>query len=246
MWPNGFLRVISRGSRLEPYIYLTFDDGPDAAYTPRLLDILADCGARASFFVIGAQCRRHPALIRRIAQAGHVVGNHGFSHLDPWTIGADRASEEVRAGFDSIAEACGRPPRFFRPPYGHLRKAVLDAARALDSRTILWSRSAMDWGRFGSPAAVARRLHKAQAGDILLLHDAPRLKNRPAAALRLLPGFIDECRNRGLRFETLDRLAPRNQTLFMSAGAGTAASSGPSNPAGSGKALIKETSTDAR
>jgi hypothetical protein len=104
----------------------------------------------------------------------------------------------------------------------------------------------MDWGRFGSPAAVARRLHKAQAGDILLLHDAPRLKNRPAAALRLLPGFIDECRNRGLRFETLDRLAPRNQTLFMSAGAGTAASSGPSNPAGSGKALIKETSTDAR
>lgn len=238
--------IISRGSRLEPYIYLTFDDGPDPFYTPRLLDILAACGVAASFFIIGIQCRRHPQLARRIADEGHVLGNHCYSHPNPWTIGARKAREEVRMGFDRIADICGRPPRFFRPPYGRLRKAMLDEARALSTKTVLWSRSAVDWGIFGKPSAVARRLHKAGPGDILLLHDGRALKNRPAAMLRLLPGFIDECRNKGLQFAKLDRLAPADQTLLMPMGAARDDSSEPSNLAGSGKALIKETSTAAR
>lgn len=238
--------IINHGSRLEPYIYLTFDDGPDPFYTPRLLDILAACGVPASFFIIGMQCRRHPQLARRIADEGHVLGNHCYSHPNPWTIGARKAREEVRMGFERIADTCGRPPRFFRPPYGRLRRAMLDEARTLSTKTVLWSRSAVDWGIFGKPSAVARRLRKAEPGDILLLHDGRGLKNRPAAMLRLLPGFIDECRNKGLQFAKLDRLAPADQTLLMPMGAATAASSEPSNLAGSGKALIKETSTAAR
>lgn len=238
--------IISRGSRVEPYIYLTFDDGPDPAYTPRLLDILAACDVPASFFLIGAQCRRYPELARRTADAGYTLGNHCYSHPNPWAIRAGKARQEVRAGFDSIAESCGRPPRFFRPPYGRLRKAMLDEARTLNTKTVLWSRSAMDWGIFGKPSSVARRLSKVEAGDIVLLHDGIRLKNRPAAMLRLLPGFIDECRNKGLQFEKLDRLAPANQILLTPTRAATDSPSEPSSLAGSGKALIKETSTAAR
>jgi peptidoglycan/xylan/chitin deacetylase (PgdA/CDA1 family) len=238
--------IIRHGSRLEPYVYLSFDDGPDPAYTSRLLDILAACDIHASFFVVGLQCRRHPELLRRIVNEGHTLGNHGFSHLHPWAISADRSRQEVRLGFEIIEDICGRPPRFFRPPYGHLRKPMLDEAWALDSRTVLWSRSAMDWGIFGKPSAVARRLGKTERGDILLLHDATRLKNRPTVTLRLLPGFIAACRERGLRFGKLDRLAPADQTLSISTGAVTGSSSEPSNRADSGKALIKETSTAAR
>lgn len=104
----------------------------------------------------------------------------------------------------------------------------------------------MDWGIFGKPSAIARRLGKTQRGDILLLHDAVRLKNRPAATLRLLPGFIAACREQGLRFGKLERLLSGDQTLLISAGAFIDTSSLPSNRADSGKALIKETSTAAR
>ncbi|HEX5056335.1 MAG TPA: polysaccharide deacetylase family protein [Gammaproteobacteria bacterium] len=240
--------IIRRGSRLEPYIYLSFDDGPDPAYTPRLLDILAACDIHASFFVVGLQCRRHPDLLRRITDEGHTLGNHGCSHLHPWAITAGKARQEVRMGFDIIADICNRAPRFFRPPYGRLRKSMLDEARALGTPTVLWNRSAMDWGIFGKPSAVARRLAKTERGDILLLHDAIRLKNRPAAALRLLPDFIAACGEQGLRFEKLDRLASAGagQTLLTSTGALTASSPEPSNFADNGKALIKETSTAAR
>jgi peptidoglycan/xylan/chitin deacetylase (PgdA/CDA1 family) len=246
MWPNGLLKVISRGSRLEPYIYLSFDDGPDPVYTPRLLDILAVCGVQANFFVVGAECQRHPALLERIVNEGHTVGNHSFSHLHPWRISAARAREEVRQGFTAIAGICNRPPRFFRPPYGRLRKVMLDEAHALHSRTILWSRSAMYWGVFGTPAAVARRLADTQPGDILLLHDAVRLKNRPSATLRLLPGFIGACREKGLHFAGLGRLLPENQACLTSTAATIESVPDPSNLAGNGNALIKETSTAAR
>lgn len=244
--PGADPDIINHGSRHEPYIYLTFDDGPDPFYTPRLLDILAAHGVLASFFIIGIQCRRHPQLARRIAAAGHVLGNHCYSHPHPWAIGAHKAREEVRMGFDCIADTCGRPSRFFRPPYGRLRQAMLDEARSRNAKTVLWSRSAVDWGIFGKPSAVARRLRKAEPGDILLLHDGRNLKNRPAGMLRLLPGFIGECRDKGLRFANLDRLAPASQTLLTPTAALTDSSLEPSSLAGSGNALIKETSTAAR
>lgn len=246
MWPNGFLNTISRGSRVEPYIYLTFDDGPDPVYTPRLLDILAWLKVPASFFVLGIECRHYPELLQRIVNEGHTVGNHGFNHSNPWVLSPAEAREEVRQGYKTIASLCNQAPRFFRPPFGRLRKAMLNEAHDQGAKTIMWSRSAMDWGNFGKPSAVARRLSKTQPGDILLLHDAVGLKNRPAVMLRLLPDFIDACRQKGLQFAKLDRLAPENQALFIPTCAATESSPEPSSLAGSGKKLMKETSTAAR
>jgi peptidoglycan-N-acetylglucosamine deacetylase len=217
MWPNGFLKVITQGSRLEPYVYLSFDDGPDSKYTPRLLDILAAAGVHANFFVVGTACQRHPALINRILSEGHTVGCHSFSHRHPWTLSTAAARQEVRQGFDAIAASCSHSPRFFRPPYGRLRKAMLDEAHALGMQTILWNRSAIDWGIWGKPSAVARRLSKTRPGDILLLHDAVGLKNRPAAMLALLPDFLGKCKERGQQFGKLERLITENQILTSNA-----------------------------
>jgi peptidoglycan-N-acetylglucosamine deacetylase len=216
MWPNGFLNIISRGSRTEPYIYLSFDDGPDPKYTPRLLDILAIADVRANFFVVGAACQRHPALLNRILNEGHTVGSHSFSHRHPWTISATGARQEVRQGFDTIAAICNHSSRFFRPPYGRLRKAMLDEAHALGMQTVLWNRSAIDWGIWGKPSSVARRLNKTRPGDILLMHDAVNLENRPAATVKLLPDFIARCQDKGLQFGKLERLVAENQILSTS------------------------------
>jgi peptidoglycan/xylan/chitin deacetylase (PgdA/CDA1 family) len=217
MWPNGFLKIISRGSRLEPYVYLSFDDGPDQKYTSRLLDILAAADAHANFFVVGAACQRHPALLNRILNEGHTVGSHSFSHRHPWALSAAGARQEVRQGFDAIASISNHSPRFFRPPYGRLRMAMLDEANALGMQTILWSRSAIDWGLWGKPSAVARRLSKTRPGDIVLLHDAMGLKNRPAAMLALLPDFLAKCKELGLQFGKLEKLITENQILTSNA-----------------------------
>jgi peptidoglycan-N-acetylglucosamine deacetylase len=217
MWPNGFLKVINQGSRLEPYVYLSFDDGPDPKYTPRLLDILATFDARANFFVVGVACQRHPALLKRILNEGHTIGSHSFSHRHPWTISTTVARQEVRQGFDAITAICGHSARFFRPPYGRLRKAMLDEAHALGMHTILWSRSAIDWGSWGKPSAIARRLSKTSPGDILLLHDGVERKNRPAAMLALLPDFLGMCKEKGLQFGKLERLTTENQILASNA-----------------------------
>jgi peptidoglycan/xylan/chitin deacetylase (PgdA/CDA1 family) len=206
-------RIISQGSRLEPYVYLSFDDGPDPKYTPRLLDMLAAAGAHANFFVVGAACQRHPALLNRILSEGHTIGSHSFSHRHPWVLSTTEARQEVRQGFDAITAIGNHSPRFFRPPYGRLRMAMMDETHALGMQTVLWSRSAIDWGTWGKPSAVARRLSKTRPGDILLLHDAVGMKNRPAAMLALLPDFLGKCKQRGLQFGKLERLTTADQII---------------------------------
>ncbi|HEY3487595.1 MAG TPA: polysaccharide deacetylase family protein [Gammaproteobacteria bacterium] len=214
MWPNGLLNIISRGSRSEPYIYLTFDDGPDPVFTPRVLDILAALNVHATFFVVGIACQRHPELLRRILREGHAIGNHSFSHRHPWTIPAKTARMEVRLGFDAISDIGNHPPQVFRPPYGRLRKAMLEEAELLGLKTVLWNRSGVDWGTLAKPTAIARRLASTRNGDILLLHDAAMIRNHPEMVLTVLPGLINSCYRKSLQFVTVDRLAVESATAL--------------------------------
>jgi peptidoglycan/xylan/chitin deacetylase (PgdA/CDA1 family) len=110
-------------------LHLTFDDGPDPMWTPRLLDVLDQVGAKATFFVIGSQARRRPELTRRIARAGHAIGNHTMTHAHPWTMGSTRAIAEVRNGAIAIADVLGALPKYFRPPHGAKRRCMIEAAQ---------------------------------------------------------------------------------------------------------------------
>lgn len=194
-------------------VYLTFDDGPDARWTPGILDLLAQAKVPATFFVVGRRALEQPALVRRIAAHGHALGNHTFSHRHPWTMAAPAARKEVRDGAATIADLTGVAPRFFRPPHGRLRRCMIEEAERGGQKLVLWDLSAVDWGPLGAAPAIARRLAATQAGDIILMHDGGRGINRPGELVEALPGFLADLSRRGLvpalLPEAAERHAPR-------------------------------------
>lgn len=201
--------MIRKGFENRSSIYLTFDDGPDPRFTPLILDILELFDIRATFFVLGQSAARYPHLLKRIQDRSHDLGNHTDHHCHPWLIGSRRAREEVREAQQRIADICGEAPRLFRPPFGRLRPAMLDEAARLGMETVLWSRSAIDWGRLGSVHGTGRRLSRVLPGDIVLCHDAPRVHNRPDVTFSVLPAFIQDCLDRQLRFAGVGELLAR-------------------------------------
>jgi peptidoglycan/xylan/chitin deacetylase (PgdA/CDA1 family) len=137
-------------------------------------------------------------LLRRALEEGHAIGNHGYGHEHPWTLSADRARAEVRRGGDAIAHATGVVPRTYRPAFGRHRGAMFAEALRCGQRVVLWQLSAMDWGPFGRARRIARRLERAQGGDIVLLHDGRNQRNRPDVVTDLLPELLLSLRGRGL------------------------------------------------
>ncbi|HWP58348.1 MAG TPA: polysaccharide deacetylase family protein [Candidatus Acidoferrales bacterium] len=152
----------------EPLIALTFDDGPDPEYTPRLLEILERYGARATFFMTGEAANAHPELVRRIAQAGHAIGNHSWDHPSfPLISGRERRAQ-IRACARAIAPY---GERLFRPPYGEQTIASWCDAFLLRHRVVMFDCWSDDW-RGGDAATIARQLEKrARPGGIVILHD---------------------------------------------------------------------------
>jgi peptidoglycan-N-acetylglucosamine deacetylase len=183
----------------QAHCVLTFDDGPHVERTPRLLDILAAHGAKAVFFVVGREAKKYPALIRRIAEEGHQLGNHSWTH--PWMIrlGRQGIRSEVTRCQEILGMVTGQVPTLARPPYGQKDFRYYRILRDLNLTPILWSRNLRDyWGT--SAHVLQTRLARAQPGDILLLHDGDDkarhtlhavdgwLKTRPAVGLLDVPG----------------------------------------------------------
>lgn len=150
---------------------LTFDDGPSDPWTPRLLDVLARRRVRATFFMIGSYVRQHPEIARMVAEAGHEIGNHTFSH--PNLIFASPASvrTELAQCNAAIEAATGRPTVFFRPPFGGRRPDVLRAVAAAGLQTIMWRASSYDWSLPTSEAIVNKVQRQIRGGEVVLMHD---------------------------------------------------------------------------
>lgn len=179
-------------------ICLTFDDGPDPRWTPRIFEILARANVSATFFVVGRLALKQAALIRQIVANGHELGNHTWSHRHPWILSAAAARQEVHDGAAVIAELSGRSPKFFRPPHGRLRRCMIEEAERGGQTLVLWNRSAVDWGPLGYERGIARRLAATQAGEIVLAHDGGRGINRPEELVKALPHFLANLASRGL------------------------------------------------
>lgn len=170
-----------------------------------LLDQLAAAGAKATFFVLGMAAHAERPLLRRMQAAGHAIGNHGYHHRHPWTMSAQRARREVREGAAAIADVTGARPVWFRPAHGRLRPAMIDEARSLGQQVVLWSRSAIDWGPLGTADGILHRLDALTAGDVVLLHDSPRKRNRPDQTILALPKLLQRLREQNLRPESLQQ-----------------------------------------
>ena len=187
-------------------IALTIDDGPNPEVTPRVLDLLDAANAKASFFCIGREARKNPALCREIVARGHRVENHGDSHSSLFaTFGMKRMRADISAAQSTLADITGQAPVFFRATAG-LRNPLLDPVLAsLDLKLAAWTRRPFDT-RTGDPQIVLNRLtRKLAAGDILLLHDghAATTPGGEAVILAVLPQLLQNFRAAGLTPVTL-------------------------------------------
>lgn len=189
-----------------PELALTFDDGPDPAVTPAVLDMLDEFGAKATFFCIGAAARAHPGVVRAIAGRGHAVENHtdrhlaGFAFLPPAAL-----RREIGAAQDTLTDLAGSPPQFLRAPMG-LRSPLLEPVLASAGlRLASWTRRALDGMSGNSDAARTRLLSGLGPGDVLLMHDgrAARTAQGRAVVLEVLPAVLEASRRLGLRCVTL-------------------------------------------
>jgi peptidoglycan-N-acetylglucosamine deacetylase len=203
---------------------LTFDDGPNPAITPKLLDLLDRFQARATFFVIGKHARECPDLLKETAARGHVIGNHSDAHPNLFWLKPDQITVELRCCNYSIIAATGAPPKWFRPPYGMRNPWVVPAARELKQRVVMWTLIPGDWRATSSewliprlePIAKRAQSHlnaasgtaggAASTGDILCLHDGShrQLNADRLPTLAALEYWLPRWRDLGLEFVTID------------------------------------------
>ncbi|RWD00928.1 MAG: chitooligosaccharide deacetylase NodB [Mesorhizobium sp.] len=153
-------------------VYLTFDDGPDPFFTPQILDVLAQNGVPATFFVIGACAAEHPDLIQRMIAEGHEVGNHTMSHPDLSKCDLGDVQREVFEANRAIMAACPQASiRYIRAPYGAWSEEVFTASEIAGLAALHWSIDPKDWSRPGTNAIVDAVLAAVRPGAIVLLHD---------------------------------------------------------------------------
>jgi peptidoglycan/xylan/chitin deacetylase (PgdA/CDA1 family) len=150
---------------------LTFDDGPSPEHTPRILDVLAKHGVRATFFVLASEARRSPEVVRRMAEAGHEVALHGEDHQSLLTMGAGEALASIRAARRTVEGLTGEKVRLFRPPYGECTILQALGIRAMGLDLVMWSSDGLDWLHDEESAIAERALSTVFPGSILLLHD---------------------------------------------------------------------------
>jgi peptidoglycan/xylan/chitin deacetylase (PgdA/CDA1 family) len=177
-----FWAPVIRGIPQRDGIVLTFDDGPDAEVTPRILDILAAHQAPATFFVIGRHAREHPEMLRRIAGAGHTVGNHSLDH-DHFGVNGNRAywRRQVQETQKIVADITGQPPLLFRPPMGFKTRSLAAAVKEAGLPIVGWSARAYDTRPIVAGKLAAKLLRQSTGHGILLLHDGVDPHRKSAA-----------------------------------------------------------------
>jgi peptidoglycan/xylan/chitin deacetylase (PgdA/CDA1 family) len=199
---------------------ITFDDGPNPAITPKLLDLLDRYEARATFFLIGRFVRECPGLVKEISTRGHVIGNHTETHPNLFWLTPAQISAELGRCQAAISDAIGTLPQWFRPPYGMRNPWVISKARALGCQTVMWTLIPGDWrekpaewliARMQPVAAHAQRGSKngspavSRTGDILCLHDGShsQLNGDRTRTLAALEHWLPRWRELGLEFVTI-------------------------------------------
>lgn len=200
-------RALRRGPDGGNMFALTFDDGPHPQITPAVLDHLAAAGAHATFFVVGANVRRHPHIVQRMLADGHAVGVHTTTHRHAWLSSPGRLRWELDEGMRTIVRATGQRPLWFRPPYGAFNAVTWPCAEALGLRVALWSCDAGDWLPGASAEGIRRRvIGGLEPGAIIDLHDGGQTPRGCRAMASVLPEILRVAASRGLRSAHLGEL----------------------------------------
>jgi peptidoglycan-N-acetylglucosamine deacetylase len=200
--------VLARGPKIKA-VALTFDDGPGES-TAKVLDILREHDAKATFFVIGKNAAKNPALLQRIVNEGHEIGNHSYSHRIQLAIDAPRIfRKEIDTTEAIIRNATGITATLYRPPHGWRNPWMLRECRLLGFRTILWSIDSQDWRHLSKARVTGNVLRKVRPGSIILMHDRLNtgVDKGMSNTIAALPGLLDSLSNAGFTFVTISELS---------------------------------------
>jgi peptidoglycan/xylan/chitin deacetylase (PgdA/CDA1 family) len=184
-----------------PYIAMTFDDGPHATNTPRLLDMLKQRGIKATFFMVGQCAAEYPAIVKRIAAEGHEVANHSWSHPQLTKLTDEGVKEQLKKTHDAIVAGCGVAPKVMRPPYGAFSERQRRwAAGEFGYKTILWDVDPLDWKVRNSAHVESEILKHTVNGSIILSHDIHK------STVDAMPDTLDKLTAKGFKFVTVSQL----------------------------------------
>lgn len=178
-------------------VALTFDDGPHPVYTERLLDGLKKRNVKATFFLIGKSADKYPELVKRMAEEGHLIGNHTMDHVRLNHKTYEEAIEQIRQSNQIISQITGQTPQYIRPPFGEWSKELQEE---VDMTAVLWDVDPVDWKVKNTETVVKRILKNARDGDIILLHDV--YGTSVDAALEI----VDQMQAEGYEFVTVDEI----------------------------------------
>ncbi len=198
---NFYLKTVSSAQTERKQIAISFDDGPNPAYTPDILNVLKEHDVKAAFFCIGRRVKENEALARRVHEEGHIIGNHSYSH-DMWfdLFSSRKMTEDLELMQDTTLRVVGVKPRLFRPPYGVTNPNLKKAIQKCNVVSVGWSIRSMD-----TVAKDARKLFEKVTGSlkpgaVILFHDTSEL------TLDILSRFIQHAREKGYEIVRLDKL----------------------------------------
>lgn len=196
-FPDMLWRVNSKARTA----YLTFDDGPTPELTRDLLDIMSDYDAQATHFVLGRHAEQHPNLVKAITAAGHRVGNHTYSHPDPWSVSEEALAEELHRTTRILDDVIGAPIRSLRPPYGHPTGFLREWCAVHNQRMVMWDVMPGDYLQTATASRVASFvINHVRPGSVIVLHDNPICEDVTPQALETI---LDALTAQGWRFDAL-------------------------------------------
>lgn len=228
----GF-RVFKHGTGDKQFA-LTFDDGPDPKYTPQLLDLLKRFGAKATFFVVGSNAEKHPDLLKRMHEEGHLIGIHNYVHKTNWLMGPAAVKKQIQKTNKIIHDVTGINTHYYRPPWGIVN--LFDFANRDNTQIVLWSAMFGDWRqKVGADRLTERMLKKLRGGAVFLLHDCGATlganNEAPAEMITALERVLEEAEQRGLQSIRIDDMIHDRETASQQTKEGAQASKGPRKPA---------------
>ncbi len=194
----------------EKVVALTFDDGPSAAWTPKILDELKKAGVKATFFMLGEHVKQYPDVARRVAAEGHEIANHTYDHQMLLFDKPDKLKEEIIRAEKEIRDVTGVRARYFRPPKAWLTEKEKKQVRKLGYETVLWSLNSKDWVTFHDKQITSYILRHVRPGDIILFHDSGGVFSHQGGnreeTVRTIPRLVEKLKEKGYRFVTISEL----------------------------------------
>ena len=200
--PQVVYRYASGGEKKR--IALTFDDGPHPRYTPQILDILAQYGVQATFFMVGSNAEYYPELVKRVLAEGHEIGNHTYHHYHTVNVSTEALTQDILSCTQVLSQFTnGTPPKLFRPPEGVFDENIKQFCRDNGYTIVMWSIDTRDWAHTPVSEIVAGVRANARDGAIILMHDFVGKNSPTPTALRQIIPMLQES---GYEIVTVSRL----------------------------------------